>query len=893
MRRGALLLGLFFASGASGLVYQVVWMRLLTLSLSVTVYAVATVLCAFMAGLGLGAALGGWLADRLRRPLVAYGVAELGIAGAALATTAILGHLAPAYVWLHHQLGGSGTAFGVARFLLVFGILLVPCVLMGTTLPLLSRAAIGELGRVGRGTGALYGVNTLGAVIGCFAAGFVLVPAFGLRATTVAAAALNVAIGALALAAGWAAASPPPGRQAARVPARAGLVCLAFAVSGFTAMGYEVLWTRALEPFTHNSTYAYSAMLATFLLGLGAGSVVAAPLADRVRRPLWALALVEVAIGLSVAVALVVYARFNTLVPAVAGALGGLTSWSRVMLLIFSEAGVVLLATTLLFGATFPLVARLVVDALDTLGGRIAGAYAANTAGSIVGAVAVGFLILPALGMRGAFLTLVFTNLALGAALAVAVSRRAGMLAGAGAVAAAVVISVVVPVRLFEQSFATRFGQLLFYREEVTDTVMVTEDQKGARWIRFGDGRGTAGTITVREDRLYGHLPLLLHPAPRRVLSICFGVGNSLAALLTHPVEQVDAVELSPGVIAAAPFFRATNRDALTDPRVHLTIEDGRNFLLASRERYDVIRLDPPELHTAGVVNLYTREFYELARAHLAPGGIFSIWVNIVMTPEEDLRLLVRTLADVFPHVSVWHGPYRYSWVLNGSLEPRPPDLRVIVDRLAEPSVGTDLASIGIPDAFSLLTHFVFADRAAAAFAGQGPLVTDDHTRLDFSVPRSLDSFYGIANANTDHWLVQLMEPTPGHDVALGIFFRKVSRMNTYKQPVLPYLVNVEAAGLDREEVRVRLKTEAAASHPRPGPGASGRSPAHASRVRIASAAARWPARLGCQASRKSGSEPDAWRKAGSRSTVTHPASRPRVTSRSWRAPGARPSTTA
>jgi spermidine synthase len=166
----------------------------------------------------------------------------------------------------------------------------------------------------------------------------------------------------------------------------------------------------------------------------------------------------------------------------------------------------------------------------------------------------------------------------------------------------------------------------------VTDTVMVTQDVGGDRMIRFGDGRGTAGTMTVRDDRMYAHIPLVLHPAPRDVLSICFGVGNSLAAILVHPVAHVDAVELSPGVVDAAPLFRKTNRDVLTDPRVRLTIADGRNFLLASHDAYDVIRLDPPELHTAGVVNLYTREFYELARAHLRPGGIFSIWVNIVMT---------------------------------------------------------------------------------------------------------------------------------------------------------------------------------------------------------------------------------------------------------------------
>ena len=801
-----MILALFLVSGVSGLVYEVVWMRLLTLTLSVTVYAVTTVLCAFMAGLALGAAGGGRLADRVRRPLLVYGLVEVGVGLTGIVTPSVLFRLAPAYVWLHDVLGGSPLAFTAARFALAFGVLLVPCTLMGATLPLLSRATIARDDAVGRGAGALYAVNTLGAVLGVVVAGFALIPWTGLWATSAVAASLNVLVGLGAIAIGRAAVGATAGRArptGAAMPGWVRLVCLAFAVSGFTALGYEVLWTRALEQFTHNSTYAYSAMLATFLFGLALGSALATGAADRLRRPLLALGVLEIAIGASVVVGLGVYARFDRLVPATVGALGGITSWPRVIALIFAQAGAVLLATTVLFGATFPVVARVVVDRLDAVGGRIAAAYVANTVGSIVGAVVVGFVLLPVLGMRGAFLALVVANLATGCALAVAGGAR---VAGAAlAVVAAALALVAVPPGLFERSFARRFGPLLFYREEVTDTVMVTQDQRGERMIRFGDGRGTAGTMTVRDDRMYAHIPLVLHPAPRDVLSICFGVGNSLSAILAHPVAHVDSVELSPGVVDAAPLFRKTNRDPLSDPRVRLTIADGRNFLLASHDAYDVIRLDPPELHTAGVVNLYTREFYRLARAHLRPGGIFSIWVNIVMTPESDLRELVRTVADVFPHVSVWHSPLRYSWVINGSDAPLGPDLAVVLRRATEPAVRADLESIGIRDPFAFLGYFVLADDGVARFAGEGPLVTDDHTRLDFSVPRSIDAFYGFANANTGSWLVDLMAPNAHEDLALRIFFQKIARMGTYKEPVLPHLTNVEASGIPLDEVRARL----------------------------------------------------------------------------------------
>jgi spermidine synthase len=809
---------LFFLSGASGLVFEIVWMRLLSLTLSVTVYAVATVLAAFMAGLALGAAVAARTADRVHRPLLAYGLIELAVAATAFATPTVLTHLDPGYVWLSHHLGGGGIVFAIARFLLAFAVILVPCSLMGATLPLLGRVVAREH-TVGRQLGALYATNTFGAVAGCLAAGFLLIPQYGLAATSAAAASVSAGVGLLAVLMGRrveATSSAPGGGPALGWSSREVLVCVAFAVSGFAAMGYEVLWTRGLEPFTHNSTYAYSAILATFLLGIGLGSAVIAPRADRLRRPLLALGLVEIGIGLSVIGALLVYARLGTLVPALAGTIGGLSSWSRVMVLVFAETSLMLLVTTLLCGATFPLVARAVVGRVEGLGGRIATAYAANTVGSIAGALVAGFVLLPALGMRQAFLVIVLMNLAVGVALALreaaGVTRAVVVALG---LATAIAAPILVPARLFERSFSERFHRLLFYREQATDTVMVTEDARGQRMIRYADGRGTAGTMTVREDRAYSHIAMLLHPAPRKVLSICFGVGNSLASVLTYPVERVDAVELSPGVIEAAPFFRASNRDALADPRVRLIIQDGRNFLLTSRETYDVIRLDPPELHSAGVVNLYTREFFELARAHLRPDGVFSIWVNIVMTPEEDLRLIARTLQSVFPYVSVWRGPLRYSWVFNASLEPRPPDAAVILQHLDVPAVRADLASTGVPDVFAFLLLFVLAGDEVSQFAGPGPLVTDDHTRLDFSVPRSLDAFYGFANANTDAWMVDLMGPGAGKDGGAAIFLRKIALMRRHERPVLPHIVHPEATGLDVDGLRARLAlAESGDAHP-------------------------------------------------------------------------------
>src|SRR5439155_40721 len=480
------------------------------------------------------------------------------------ATPAVLFRLPPVYVWLHDRLGGSALAFGAARFGLAAGVLLAPCTLMGATLPLIARAPIARGDRVGRAAGALYAANTLGAGLGGVGGGFGRVRRLGLAATSAVAAAVNLAVGLVALALGTTAARTGARAVAAPATAHARLVMLAFGLSGFTALGYEVLWTRALVHYTHNSTYAYSAMLAVFLLGLALGSAALGAVTDRLRRPLLALGAVEILTGASVVGGLALYARYDRLVPAAAAAMGGLGSWPRVVALVFGEAG-----------AALPLV----------------------------------------------------------------------------------------PPSLFADGFARRFGPLLFYREEATDTVMVTRDARGERMLRFGDGRGTAGTMTVRDDRMYAHIPLLLHPAARRVLNICFGVGNSLAAV-----------------------------------------------------------------------------------------------------------------ASVFPQVSVWRGPLRYSWVINGSVGPHGPDLALLARRFAEPRVRGDLAEIGVPDPFAFLAHFVLAGGEVAAFAGAGPVASDDSTRLDFTVPRSLDSFFGLANASSGGWLVDLMEPGARHDVGLAVFWRKLAR---------------------------------------------------------------------------------------------------------------------
>ena len=247
-------------------------------------------------------------------------------------------------------------------------------------------------------------------------------------------------------------------------------------------------------------------------------------------------------------------------------------------------------------------------------------------------------------------------------------------------------------------------------------------------------------------------------------------------------------------MVHAAPFFEETNRNVLDDPRVHLTIQDGRNFLLTSDEKYDVIRLDPPELHTAGVVNLYTREFFTLARDHLEDDGIFSIWVNISYTPEESLRQIMATAAEVFPNVQVWHGPFWYGWVINGSKQPHDPDMRLIRERFADPKIRSDLASFFVKSPLDVLGLWVMADDEVRAFAGHAPVITDDRTRLDFDVPKAQESAFGVSNHITGLFLEEF---TRSNKASIEL----MNRYCRYKEAVLPHVVGIEEAGFSRDEL--------------------------------------------------------------------------------------------
>jgi spermidine synthase len=758
----------FFLSGATALIYEVVWLRMLGLVFGHTVYAATTVLAAFMAGLGLGSVLVGRRAAGLRDPIRAYGVLEVGI-GISCALIPLLIWLASfVYLGLHRLLSVSYGLFSFVQFLLVFALLLIPTTLMGGTLPILSQALVGEDG-IGRTVGILYGVNTFGAVAGVIVAGYALLPALGNRATLAVAVVANLAVGAAALTYSWRlrrAARDGP-RPAARAPARpraapepldsaARLTLVALGVSGAVSMIYEVAWTRALVLVIGASTYAFTAMLVSFLLGIAGGAAVYSWLWGRRRASPGTFAWVQVGIGLATALVLPLFER---LPESVVFALKRSDSPGAVGLMQLAVSAQALLPATLLIGATFPCAVAMWARAPGRAGEDVGRLYASNTLGAIAGAVLAGFVLVPLIGVHGSLKAGIFINLALAAALSVVPLRpvkgwRWGTLSAALVAAVAVVLippwdplvmssgPTIYAGRYLQSKLGVmgmiRSRELLFYRDGPSATVSVTRASGTTLLQVNGKIDASTNASDMPTQLLSGHLPLLLHRDPQAVLVIGLGSAITTGAIARHPVKRVDVVEIEPAVVEASGFFAKEHGDVLKDPRVRTVIADGRNFLLTASDRYDVIASEPSNPWLSGVASLFSLEFFELARQRLRPGGIMIQWVQAYHLLPEDFRMIVKTFRTVFPATSLWEAAAGDFFLL-GRVEPVPVDLNLLKARYeANPSVERDLAGIGIGGWPGLLAYFMLGEEDTVRYTEGAPLNTDDRLSLEFSAPRAL-----------------------------------------------------------------------------------------------------------------------------------------------------------
>ena len=717
---------LFFFSGLSALIYQVLWLRMLSLILGVTVYAAATVLASFMAGLAIGSAAAGRLADRVRRPLAWFGAAELLIAVTAVLSPSALDLIGSLYVRLAAG-QASPAVLTAARIFCSALVLLPPTVLMGATLPLVLRSSLGRAPAIGARISLLYGINTGGAITGALLAGFVLIGGVGMTGTLRLAATVSAIVGAAAVAlarhpaftnslyAAPPAASTSPGTRR-NIEDR--IVPLAFFLSGFTALALEVVWFRALVLYFPATTYAFTAMLATVLAGIALGSLAAAPFLRR-----WAPTLVTFgAMHAGIAIATAVGFRALALIYNGSGQFRDLVA----------GAAITILPASLLMGAAFPTGCRLWLESTEDSGSRVGLLYSTNVSGAILGSLAAGFVLLPRFGSARSIACLSALSAATGLAVLLAAPRRAVW----SVLSAAVVLVAVVGMAIsnlpdpFTTGLMKRYrdaGRIFMRDEGVQTTVSVHVRELGSRQL-YLDGlhQASDGRDVVRLHRQIGHLPMLLHPHPRRALVIGLGGGATAGAVSLHPDVKVDIVELAPGVVRAAEWFTHINEEVLKRPNVKLTIDDARNYLMLGRGRYDVITADIIQPTHAGAGLLYSREYFMLARRALADGGLMVQWVG----PRSDThyRLIARTFQLVFPETTVWGG----GSLLVGSLRPLTVDRDFLAARLSRVGLADTLSSIGFGQPEDLLAYYVAGPNELRRFLGSGPVLTDDRPLLEY-----------------------------------------------------------------------------------------------------------------------------------------------------------------
>jgi len=762
---------LFFLSGATGLIYQLLWIRLLYQTFGSTIQSVTTVVAAFMGGLGLGAWLLGRFADRQSRPAAVYGWLELGIAAFAVLSPLVLRGAHATYLAIAGGLGWTGAPSVALRFGLAAFVLLVPATMMGGTLPVLTRAFMGDdRGALPAALGRLYGINTLGAVLGVALAGFVLIEHLGIARSLWLTALVNAGLGVLAI---YLARPVTPMRPVAAVAARprTALAAVALVLLGITAFASlldEIAWTRVLVMIVGGSTYAFTLVLMMFLLGIGIGSALVARRRGDAGDTAATAALAQAVTAAGAALLLLLLLALPVYIAAVFQ-VPFLSATARLALMGLA-IGAVLVVPTVGMGMTFPLLTDIVAAADAARGADVGRAYALNTVGSILGAAVTGFVLIAALGSDRTLRLGVL--LSAGAALALAAlaargvpedsaehHRRRGRIAASGLLAA-----LGMGVALAAPGWSTRLIDLgpTIYARTPMDRAALTAflEHRGARQLTFHEGPNATVSVWESEsgrtlkvngkadasDRgdmdtqiMVGLAPAVARPGAASALVIGHGSGVTARTLADVPgMRRVRVVEIEPAVLEVDRFFVHVNDSVLSRPAVQSVVDDARSALQLTRDSFDIIVSEPSNPWVAGVATLYTPEFFRIVRRRLASDGVFGQWIQLYQLPLPVMAGIVRNMRAVFPHVQVWFGSPTDVVVL-ASAVPLAPDTvwraRLVGPEGSHHALARDWLGMSAASDFS--GRFLLADSGVAALISRATLEHgDDHPRLEYVAAR-------------------------------------------------------------------------------------------------------------------------------------------------------------
>jgi spermidine synthase len=761
-----MLLGLFFLSGATALIYEVVWTRLLTLSFGSTILAVSTVLSAFMGGLAIGSALIGRQADKATQPIRLYA----GIY--AMATPLLFPLIEGIYANLHGYMTAGFWQSVLLRFVLSMLLLVPPTIMMGATLPVLSKVFLdGKSEHTGRALSVLYFINTAGAVIGTVAAGFFLLQLMGIRLLLLACGLVNVGIFLLAYRMSTHLQEGLQRPELAlhlqenhvvhgRWSSNALLANTALFLSGLSALVYEVVWTRILTLVIGSSIYAFTIMLATFLTGIALGSAIVGRFSDNRTYGIGHLALCQVLIGVFAIVTASIFGVLPDAFVSLFGAVG-----ERFALFLagnFILCFIVMLPATLFMGASFPIAGAVAVETFASSGRTIGLLYAFNTIGAIIGAFLAGFVLLSTIGIQHTLIVAILINIICGLFLSTFsfLERPLKRNLITPVIAACIVLVLVLvwqpgwdkqkmtsgpyayAAQYQKTSIADRLSKMehLFYREGPISTVSVIREGKHIRLLV--DGKTDAGNFRdMTTQVLIGHLPLLIKPDAKDVLVIGFASGITAGAVAQHDVSRIDCVEIEPAMKDASTYFERENFHIMDDERFKLIIDDGRSYVLTTTKKYDVVVSEPSNPWQSGSSRLFTREAFSNARNVLKENGLMVQWMHLYGVDVKTFRLVARTFMSVFPHATLWLDPVFADVIFVGSVDKLNINPLSISKMYKENlNVRNSLSRIGYSQDWSLMKAFLLGEEELKHFVGTGDLNTDDLPLLEYRAPKSLYS---------------------------------------------------------------------------------------------------------------------------------------------------------
>ena len=740
-----------FLSGVSALIYQIVWIRRFGLVFGVDVFTMATVLSAFMGGLAIGSLIFGRLADKLKNPLTLFLLLEFGIGLFAVLFPFTFKGLINLYTPIIQNQGLSNYSGQVVKFIFSFIYLLIPTTLMGGTLPVIFKFFVKRLNNLGWHISNLFAINNLGAVAGCFLAGFILIKTFGITTSLYIAASINL-INALVVfiisrqiplerevvedevSQPY---NPDESNRLSKTMLK--LVLWVFAIEGFATLAFEVIWTRIFIGFSFDkTTYFFSVIVLGFVFGLSLGSFLISQRIDKRKNLVTLLAVIEILIGISSMVLLMLFSKFSLSLNLQRTVFD---PWMKIIGKEYVIFFLILVLPATLTGMVYPIVSKLYADNIGKLGKRMGMIGFLDTIGSVLGSFAAGFILIPLLGVVESFVAIVALNIILGIILLVfnkTMNQRLKFIMLASTIVLSVILFLKAPAKKYfswwDKSKSepwTNFVEKIPFYYEGTDATVTLRQYHNYMALNI-NGHNTAYTSLKDQivNRMLGYVPYMVHPRPKKALVIGFGLGFTVESLIQNEIDTVDVAEICPGVIKSGLAMNTWNNAALKNPKVHAHLEDGRELLFRTKAKYDIITSNA--VHPRLSNNIYTQDFYELCLSRMNKGGIMCQWATPNWMNEVEFKAQMKAFVNAFKYCQLWY-INEYTIILIGSGEPMKIDYNLISERFKDSKVKEDLLNINMTEPFEFVSQFSMQRDVLMKYCQDAPSNTDDFPIVEFS----------------------------------------------------------------------------------------------------------------------------------------------------------------